>query len=124
VGAVLGVPQHRAHATAKPPQQRAIARLGKITKTNTTPTAMPTMAPVESDEDESPEDAVAPPPPAVVEPLPPVEDVVTTHAEEEVDPWGDVVPEEHDVQDVAPREEEYVLTGQISQEVKSPAVGL
>ena len=50
VGAVLGVPQHRAHATAKPPQQRAMARIGKITKTNTL-TAKPIrlMAPVESD---------------------------------------------------------------------------
>ena len=50
VGAVLGVPQHRAHATAKPPQQRAMARIGTITKTNTL-TAIPIrlMAPVEND---------------------------------------------------------------------------
>lgn len=63
VGAVLGAPQHRAQATAKPPQQRAMARMGKITKTNTTPTAMPAMAPVESDEVEAevpPHEADAP----------------------------------------------------------------
>lgn len=63
MGAVLGAPQHRAQATAKPPQQRAMARMGKITKTNTTPTAMPAMAPVESDEVEAevpPHEADAP----------------------------------------------------------------